>query len=150
MVDRRALSVVSDPPEVWPGFTVKAFDELADYVRATADELELRDWTFNVQKVPHADDDTFAETVVAFAQKRATITLCKDWPEIDEPKRRRIVAHELTHCHLDHGFRYLEDTLEVLVGAAASRAIINAAHVHLEIAVDAIAEAIARHLPPIP
>lgn len=138
-------------PDLWTGFTEADARALLDYVVDLAERLRLRDWTFSIDRFPLADeDDAYAATTITFGQRRATIALCRDWPNLDAQKKRRVIAHELLHCHFDGPLRHVERVLPVLVGKPASTPIIDKVHEDTELAVDTIAEAFAEHLPEVP
>lgn len=142
------MTKTSTPVDIWAGFTQTDLDDVVRYVRDAADQLELRDWEVGVSRYPlDEDSDSFAMIQVIYGQKRATITLCREWASIEASKRRRLVAHELIHCHLDSASAYVERVLPELVGKAATAAVVDAVRERIELATDALAEAVAPHLP---
>jgi hypothetical protein len=138
-------------PELWPGMSVDQHQAIADYITTVLPILELRDWTVALDRHPLPEDTTaYAEISVIPGQKRANITLCRDWPTIEPDKYRRLIAHELIHCHLDTPAHYLDDVLNELVGRPATLAILTTVRERIELAVDALAEAVVPLLPDAP
>lgn len=126
---------------------------LVRYVRAMADALELRDWTVWVSIAePGAPDRPdgkrwMATSESAPGRKDVEITFAPDVREWDRERLRQTTAHELIHAHFAplvemwrvdlHG--HLGRESYVLFDASATR--------WLEYGVDALADAVAKHLP---
>lgn len=139
------------PRERWAGMPVAHFEDLVDYLAVLGGHLELRDWTLSLYRLPLDDDEeAFAQVVPTYGQKRATVHLCRDFAKLDPDTALRVLVHELLHCHLDSVERHLDEVLPDLVGKPIADLIGAAVHERIEFAVDAIADAIAPHLPPLP
>ena len=101
------------------------FAELTRYVRWCANEVGLRDWTINLQlatKIDVVGSYEKSSLYVAMGQchptpgkKYADVTLQADCRKWDVGFLRRIIIHELIHCHLadmrEFPRMYLFDTM---------------------------------------
>jgi hypothetical protein len=122
------------------------YDRIARYVRACADRLELRDWRFTVAHEPPASPRHAASISRVYGRKLATLRFSQSWLDDDQHGQRQTVAHELIHAHL----RGLEDTLvsaKPALGGPLSDLLHDAFTDQLELAVDALAYAVAPALP---
>jgi len=127
---------------------------LGRYCREIANKLELRDWwvSTRVDNVGGPQDRYDGKTWAASSnsipgQKHVMLAFdpgCREW---SREELRQTVAHELIHAHLAPMVEmtrvdlepHLADQAHVLFDAAFTR--------HLEFAVDALADAVAPHLP---
>lgn len=122
---------------------------LAQYVRAIADALGLRDWQFTYTDDPPGEID-YEHATAAIRPTRGRKWAClwvpaKWWDESPED-RRQTIAHELLHLHFAGMERILE-TVQTNLGDA-TWGVLRAAHLDaLEMAVDGIADAIAPFMP---
>lgn len=120
----------------------------ARYARTVADRLGLRDWRFDVLDAD-AEPGTFA-TVRVFDEKRhADLRLCAEWDALPAAQRRESLVHEVLHCHLRGVAAVAREARTHLPPAAAdiAEAVLR---VEVELAVDALAHALAPLMPAYP
>lgn len=119
---------------------------LGHYIAAIAERLGLADWTILIDPDAPSDSEAFAEIVCTYGQRRALIRFdhaVRTWP----PDRlRRVVVHELVHCHLDRMDTHY-DSVEAELGPQAGRLARATWRSVLEDATDNIADAWARDQP---
>jgi hypothetical protein len=126
---------------------------LGRYCRDLADKLELRDWTVyaNVGKVAdsnHPDGWTWHATSESTpGRKHVAITFAADCREWDRQTLRLTAAHELIHAHLAPLMEIFRVDLHPHLKAQAYDLLNSSATRWMEYAVEALAEATARHLP---
>lgn len=126
--------------------TKKQRKALGRYVRRMANEMELRDWTIDLVYDPPADDDCMAHIKCTYGRKRAQVSFPRDFFSLTPEQQRHAVCHELIHCHASGlewqfnnlGGRVSPDVFDVLWGGMKDQ---------IEFAVDAMAAALAKHLP---
>ena len=112
--------------------------EAARYVRALADALALRDWTFELLPEP-CDVGFNAQIEPLRGRKRAVLRLCANFFSLTPEQQRHALTHELLHAHLAPcGF--------VALDALPKRAF-SMFTVSLEYGVDGLADALAPLLP---
>lgn len=126
--------------------TEKQRRSLEVYVRWAANELELRDWTI-VVSTEATGDDSHAIVTNTYGRKLATIRFEDGFRDLDPEQQRHTVAHELIHCHLESATNMALNDLDELVGAPAGRLFWAGYRRQIEYGVDALASAIAKHLP---
>lgn len=124
----------------------KQREAIAAYVREIADLVELRDWTFDLNWEP-LPNDVQGAMFPTFGQKRPTIRFGTDFLEVGPERQRHIIVHELVHCHLEPSTNLIDNTLPDLLGSTAYRIFDDAFVQDLEFATDALATALAKHLP---
>lgn len=78
--------------------TDQEFADIRTYIRSTADTLALKDWRIDVAPDP-SHHDASAEIVVNEGKKWATIYLCWNFRGLDPEMQRKVIIHELLHCH---------------------------------------------------
>jgi len=133
---------------VWNGMREKQFKELTRYMRWVADEIGLRDWTLTIRRSPlDIDDDAFARVDCTYGRRLATVTLCKDFAQLDHDVQRHCLLHELLHCHLDPLHSLWANAVPEVVGKAAWMIFDNASRQQIEFAVDALADFLGPKLP---
>jgi hypothetical protein len=125
---------------------------VGEYLRAQADRLGLRDWTFEFKHEPAADH--LAGTIEAtFGQRVAYIKLAHNFRDLEGVEQRETLIHELLHVHRESIRHYFDEVLPDLIGRPAFIAVTQAYRVLDELATDAVAQSIAGfypglHLPP--
>jgi hypothetical protein len=119
---------------------------LCEYIRWVANEMELRDWRFELMRNP-CGDDNLAVIHPVYGQKHATLYVCKNFRELDSPRQREVIAHELVHCHLAALQSQLEDDLRPALGEHTYSLFFAAAKRNIEYATNGLEMAIAKHLP---
>lgn len=121
---------------------------LLKYIRAVMNEMELRDWTIHVMHDPlPADSGNLASINRTYGQKRAAISLCAGWDNLDADIRRSTIIHELLHCHWAGADSTIEEDLPNLLGMPTFNAFFEGYRRHMEYAIDAMAEAFSRYIP---
>lgn len=121
-------------------------DALIGYIRWVANEMELRDWTFDLSSRP-ADRDCYAQIFPTYGQKHAEISVDENFRTLDADKQAQIIAHELVHCHLEAASNMVFADLEPYLGKAADQIFWNGYKRQMEYGVDALATVIAKHMP---
>lgn len=128
-------------------FTPKQSAALGSYCRDMADLLGLRDWTVRVVHEPvHSTQPELASCSGVLGRRFADLRFAPEIFEIEPEMARLIVAHELIHCHVPARPRNDLGLVELL-GAPAATIFQEAENERLELAVDALGEAIAPFLP---
>jgi hypothetical protein len=139
-------------PEGEPPATLPHFDQLADlhafclYLGRLAEAMGLWDWSILVRPEAPEEDEVYACVQPTMWQRRATLRVdhgVRSWPL---ERLRRVMVHELVHCHLDRmdsQYRVLLDEL----GPQARRVAEEAWRALDEEATDDIATAWAERLP---
>ncbi len=119
---------------------------LINYIREIADKMGLRDWQFNMEKLPD-DHTSIMRTKVWGDSKTATVWVGKSFWLHGPRMQREIVVHELTHWHTD---LFNSEALRIVQNALGKEAmgiatgVIDTAH---ELLVDGISAAWARMFP---
>lgn len=119
--------------------------KVEDYARTLADLMELRDWRITVGDEP-CDGQFAAQIQCVYGRKRARIRLCAEWDDRTPDQQRQNLVHELLHCHMRLCESLAEQAEHLMKGGAYQVWYINHEH-GIEYAVDAIADALAPHLP---
>lgn len=119
---------------------------LGRYVRHVADLMELRDWTVELGREP-TPDGIAGRCNIVYGRKLARIGVASDFRDDDPESQRQTIAHELVHCHLDSAYNMVQNDLEDLLGKPADTVFLLGYKRQMEYGVDALASAIAKHLP---
>lgn len=135
--------------------TEKRKQHLADYVREVADLMALKDWDCNVWYDKPEKDETDehvpnATATVGLHRKVVDITfdpeLLEQMPDCDI---RQCVVHELVHCHFGEMWHFTR--LFLLDHADVTQQFydlfIATFEGHMEVGVDGMADALAKHMP---
>ena len=127
--------------------TKKQRKRLGEYVRAIANELELRDWTITIAH-DSPDDSVYAATVeCTYGRKSATIKFCENFLTSHSPEQQRAtVCHELIHCHFK-AIEWAYNNLQSDLSPSLFRMGWQGINDQLEFGIDAMADAVAKHLP---
>lgn len=121
---------------------------LSVYVRELADRLELRDWTLKLIADPIGDDEAIARICPTYGRKAAVIEFQHGFEHLDAHKVRLTVAHELIHLHVNPIMHcHQHGAVEVMIGKPAYEILDQDVIEKVEYAVDALADAVAPHLP---
>lgn len=127
--------------------TKKDREALLDYTRWIADEIGLRDWAFEFPGGEPDNENWGADVECLPGRKVANIRFRGDCREWDLDTLRATICHELVHCHLAPLQHQCENDLDGLLGRPSAEVFFNGFRRNLEYAVDAVAEAIAPHMP---
>jgi hypothetical protein len=125
--------------------------QLGEYLRELADLMGLRDWHLILADGPPESEPTEGhrvqgECTVSYGRKSATIAVSDDWAGEDPDELRRVLVHELIHCHqepVQWAFNNAANRLGFEAGSVAREAFTDA----FEIATDGIAVPWAETLP---
>lgn len=121
--------------------------QMANYLRDLADRLELRDWTVRFLHEP-CDDGALAECCVTYGRKWVDVQVCRQFLDMPAGEQRHTLVHELVHCHFDAVEGVMRDARRAdAVPKRAARLIGEAQRRAIEHGVDAVAEALAAHMP---
>ena len=112
------------------------------YVERIADSMELRDWRIVLRFDPKDEDSGFVRTT--YGRKLATMQL--DWTASKETIRHS-TCHELIHLHMDCAANTIQNELSHFLEDAVDKAFFLAFNRQLELGVDGLATAIAKHQP---
>lgn len=119
---------------------------LGEYVRAVADQLWLRDWKFHLMHEP-CEEGKAGNVVCVEGQREANISLARHFSELDPEEQRETIIHELVHCHLEACWRMVQGDLDEPLGKVGYYVFCDAYRRNMELAVDALAKALAPHFP---
>lgn len=120
--------------------------ELHRYIRWVADAMELRDWTLVLSRIDAEDGDN-GHINLTYGRKLATIRLCSDFRTMEPEQQRHTIVHELVHCHLEPAHNMVGNDLEKMLGKPADQVFYDGFRRQAEYATDALASAIAKHMP---
>jgi hypothetical protein len=119
---------------------------LVIYCRTIADALGLRDWTLILDYDTPALVDEHARIDCTYGRRRATINWGASFWQQSRSDQRNTIIHELLHIHLDQPAAVVRD-IEQQLGTFAFSVFNDNHHRETEIAVDALATAIAGRFP---
>lgn len=134
-------------PDVWPGMSRKFFDAVKEYIGTLTPHLHLLDWTVVLQTDPSEHEDCLASCDVTYGRKRLTVSLAEDFAEQKPAEIRHVLCHELVHAHLDGVDAVLLQSLPSILGMPAWHLLRDVVHREIEIATDALSDALAPFLP---
>lgn len=127
--------------------TESAWRVLEEYVRATANLMGLRDWTFQIDCQP-CDEGIAGQIRCTEGTKFASIMVAADFQDRPMKEQKVIVAHELMHCHTA-AMAYTTNMIKGLLQRDVWDLFSKAFEMQLEHCVDAVGVAIADQLPAI-
>lgn len=121
------------------------------YTRRIADKMGLRDWEFNIVVTGDPggpDGHKWGACCSPFTgRKLAVIALHPERRDDDLGEFRDTIVHELTHCHLFAMWESCIDDLDGLLDDGAYEVWAAGVRRSMEYGVDAIAKALAPHMP---
>lgn len=126
--------------------TKKERRALGLYVREIADRIELRDWTIAIAHAP-CDDHLEANINVTPGTRHATISFHPDTDERSAAELRETVVHELIHAHIDVCWKMVQTDLAEALGKPTYYVFCDAYRRNMELSVDGLAKALAKHMP---
>lgn len=119
---------------------------LVTYIRSTADQVGLKDWEVVLSDEPAAEGKA-ASVQAAFGRKFARILIGKGFRGEAPEDQRDTIMHELVHLHLEPAADMVYRDLEKILGRPADAVFTNGFDRQLEYGIDALAGALAPHLP---
>jgi hypothetical protein len=130
-------------------FSTEKLAEFADWLRAAANQLGLRDWDVSVsKKLP--DSNATAQTYLRTDAPEMVVALSKGFFDWTEPYRRQVLVHELLHAHFHGLSKYARDAVEGELGKRWEDLFGMTVSNHEEMSVDRLARAIAPMFPESP
>jgi hypothetical protein len=129
---------------------------LGHYIRWIADEMGLRDWTFDLiveEPPPRPHDDTDGEHVYGATcqpipgRKVARLVFAPWHRQSPKEDLRATVVHELTHCHFFGLWDTMRCDLLQTMGQGEYDMFIAGSERQMEYGVDAMALSLAKHMP---
>lgn len=124
---------------------MRSIAELQEYVNRCASILGLGHWKVEVSKHP-CEEDSWADIEVSQNLWNATMRVSAEFWGLDNPEKRRVIAHELLHVHYSGAERALE-SLDGVIGREAYEIISNVFDIEVERAADALSNSVAKLLP---
>jgi len=122
------------------------YEQLGEYIAKLKSMMGLRDWTIHIQH-DRPDNPNFAADVYVYPGRRsANIRFDDDWGNADPEDFRETCVHELLHCHINP-IRTPIDNLDSTIGKMVYVPLYAEVTDRIELAIDAIAAALAPHLP---
>lgn len=118
---------------------------VAEYVNRCARLMGLAHWELTVSKEA-ASEDAWADIEVSQNLYKATIRFSPELWKEKATEIRRVVAHELIHCHYA-GVERLVETLEKPLGSAAFEILAHVWDVESERGADSLSTVVAQILP---
>jgi len=122
------------------------YQDLRAYVREMADRLELRDWTTFLHREVQTTGEYTASMSCTYGRKFVHIYIAESFFEMTLEAQRQTIAHELIHVHF-YGWRWAFNNLQKILSGTTFAIVENSIRDQEELAVDAMADAIARYLP---
>lgn len=119
---------------------------LSAYLRDLADRMGLRDWEINVADGPLDDKTNAGEVHVVYGRRIANIAIDPKLAADGADEVRHVCTHELLHCHFK-AFQWCLANVETHLGPPVYNLLFNSYKDAEELAIDAVATALARHLP---
>jgi hypothetical protein len=116
------------------------------YLRQLADLMELRDWRFTFAIELLKEERYAAECGITYGRRHACIRVNPETLDNAPEDIRQTFVHELVHCHTNP-IRDQLDNVEAQLGKAAYTTIHNATTDVLELATEALANALAPFMP---
>jgi hypothetical protein len=129
---------------------------LGHYIRWIADEMGLRDWTFDLiiaEPDPPANRDPEGKGVFGATcepcpgRKQATLTFAPWKRNVPKEELRETVVHELVHCHFFGLWDTMRRDLLQTLGQGEYDIFIAGSERQMEYGVDAVAQALAKQMP---
>lgn len=123
-------------------------EAVESYLRVAQEKLFLRDWTITVDWSRSCKSDDAIATCTPMADSRhATVRLSRKFLTETPKMQTQILIHELVHCHLFALQDVAERTVEAAMPKGAYVVFNVALTVHVEMTVDALADAFAGLMP---
>jgi len=143
LVVKRPVSI-SKKSNPWTPLKKKAVE---DYISELQKLLKLSDWTITMNWDLNADEYAYATNDPLPDSRHATISISNRFFSLSGKLQTQTLVHELIHCHLQSLTDLAENTVESLTNEAGSGIFVIANSQCVEIATDALADAIAPLVP---
>lgn len=143
LVVTRPVSI-SKKNNPWTPLKKKAVE---DYITELQKLLRLSDWTITMSWDLNADEYAYATNDPLPDSKHATISISARFFTLSPKLQTQTLVHELIHCHLQSLTDLAENTVESLTTEPAAGIFAIANSQCVEIATDALADAIAPLVP---
>ena len=129
-------------------WTPERREAVESYLRLAQEKLYLRDWTITVDWSRSCKSDDAIATCTPMADSRhATVRLSRKFLTEAPQMQTQILIHELVHCHLFALQDVAERTVEAAMPKGAYVVFNVALTAHVEMTVDALADAFAGLMP---
>jgi hypothetical protein len=93
----------------WPEMPQKAFDDLNLYVAQLAAEvMGLGEWRITLKPEP-AMEDCHAHIEITENTQEAHLYVARDFNTLDKQRRKEVLMHELTHCHMERLWEHVDE-----------------------------------------
>jgi hypothetical protein len=110
--------------------------------------LGLRDWRWRVS-THEAEPKAYASSYVLDQGDESVVAVSSDFTSRPEPEQRHSLTHEVLHPHFYRVTRLFDKLIERELGNRTEAVIMAAVHEAEEQAIDRMAYAVARMLPPL-
>lgn len=117
-------------------------EAFGEYLVEVRNAMWLGVWRIDVYWDGDLDSGGFAEIRPTYGQKHAQLRVCHDFFDMEPWKQRRIVVHELLHCH-NSDVQELAERLRANLGDQAYEAWIIGFRLATEHMVDAVTTVLA-------
>lgn len=119
---------------------------LLEYVRWVANEIELRDWTVELDR-DACDDDRAGHAVCIDGQRHVTVAVNANFRGYSPEEQRETIVHELLHAQHAVCWRMVQTDLAEPMGKIAYYVFCDSYRRAMEYTVDALSKALAKHMP---
>lgn len=121
--------------------------QVGKYLRRLADKLELRDWTVHLMHAEPHNPNHGAAMEATYGQRHVRVWIRSDLFDYSPEEQRQTLVHELVHVHTSAMVAMVRETLPGQMAPGAHEVFEREFTRQMEHAVDAMAEAVAHHLP---
>lgn len=100
--------------------TESQINQLRQYIRSIADDYGLKDWSIEFEGREPINPEANGQQFSPYAQRKAEIRI--NHAIIDDAELlRRVVIHELTHCHIDQLWHWMETEVKEWLGISRNQ-----------------------------
>jgi hypothetical protein len=125
----------------------RQYRSLERYIRDCADRVGLRDWKITLDREPCENDDHLAAVHAVYVRMSANVKVNAHFDHIDPDEQRHVIAHELTHIHMEADYDFIEENVAGMIGGSAWAILEPTLRLLREQAVDGVAKGLAQALP---
>jgi hypothetical protein len=119
---------------------------LGEYIRWVADQMELRDWTFELDLEP-CESHLAGCVVCTNGARHATITVAANFRGYPPDEQRETIVHELVHVHWETCWKMVQTDLGDALGKPVYYVFCDSYRRGMEYGIDSLSKALAKHLP---